>query len=147
MGHRPGVPGTLGRSGVSQKLYVLSLMCLSRGRELNRNFFFFSNFSGTPGVTPQNPGISRQKSLISLVSRDIPNFLAPTPSRWKTPTPPENIWTPKFGCLCSFFLCAFLLSILDSQSRDPKTSFALSLSAFGHVCFFDTCTGPACSRA
>ena len=25
-------------------------------------------------------GISRQKSLISLVSRDVPNFLAPTPS-------------------------------------------------------------------
>ena len=51
--------------------------------------FFFSNFLGTSGISRQNPGISRQKSLIPWVSRDIPNFLAPNPSRGRPP--PENI--------------------------------------------------------
>ena len=37
------------------------------------------------------------KKLISMVSRDFPNFLAPAPSRGKTPTPPEDIRTKKFG--------------------------------------------------
>ena len=53
-------------------------------RKLNPNFFF-SNFSGNFGISRQNPGISRQKSLISLVSRGIPNFLAPTPSCGRPP--------------------------------------------------------------
>ena len=79
---------------------------LARERRLNTSFFF-SNFSGAPGISRQNPGISRPKSLISLVSRDISNFLAPNRSRGKTPTPPENIRTQKvwvwvrFSCLIS----------------------------------------------
>ena len=52
------------------------------------------------GISPQNPGISHQKSLIFLVSRDIPNFLAPT--RGRPPTPPENIRTQKFGFVLFF---------------------------------------------
>ena len=52
--------------------------------------FFFSNFSGTAGISRQNPGISRQKSLVSLVSRDIPNFSAPTPSRGRPPAHPKT---------------------------------------------------------
>ena len=48
----------------------------SRGREFNTNIFF-SNFSGAPGISRQNPGISRQKSSTSLVSRGVPNFSAP----------------------------------------------------------------------
>ena len=63
---------------------------------MNTNFFF-SNSSGTSGISRQNPGISRQKSLISLVSRHVSNFLAPPPFMWKTPAPPENIRTQKFG--------------------------------------------------
>ena len=56
-----------------------------RGQKLNPNIFF-SNFSGAfGGISRQNPGISRQKSLIPWVSRDIPNFLAPTPSRGRPP--------------------------------------------------------------
>ena len=60
---------------------------------MNTNFFF-SNFSGASGISRQNPGISRQKSLISLISRGIPNFLAPTPSRGRHP-PDPNISGPK----------------------------------------------------
>ena len=55
-----------------------------RGQKLNPNIFF-SNFSGASGISRQNPGISRQKSLIPWVSRHIPNFLAPTPSRGRPP--------------------------------------------------------------
>ena len=50
---------------------------------------FFSNFSGTAGISQQNPGISRQKRLISLVSRDIPDFWAPTHSRGRPPPHPK----------------------------------------------------------
>ena len=51
---------------------------------MNTNFFS-SNFSDTPRISQQSPGISRQRSLISPVSRDMPNFLAPTPSCGRPP--------------------------------------------------------------
>ena len=74
----------------------------SRGRKLNTNLFF-SNFSGASGISRQNPGISRQKSLIPWVSRDIPNFLAPTPSRGRPP-PHQKISGLKSLGLGSFFV-------------------------------------------
>ena len=73
------------------------------GQKLNTTFFC-SNFSGAAGISRQNPGISRQKSLISLVSRDIPNFLPPTPACGR-PLPHRKrsdqkvwVWVP-FSCL------------------------------------------------
>ena len=69
---------------------------------MNPNFFF-SNFSGAPGISRQNPGISRPKSLISLVSRDVSNFLGPTHSR-ERPLPHWKISGPKSLGLGSFFL-------------------------------------------
>ena len=71
-------------------------------RKLNPKLFF-SNFSGTAGISQQNPGISRQKSLISLVSRGIPNFLAPTPSCGR-PLPHWKISGLKSLGLGSFFV-------------------------------------------
>ena len=53
----------------------------NRGQKRLNTNFYFSNFSGAAGIPQQNPGISHPKSSISLVSRGIPNFLAPTPSR------------------------------------------------------------------
>ena len=49
-------------------------------RELRFKFrvcqtFPFSNFSGAPGISGRNPGISRQKSLVPCVSRDIHVYL------------------------------------------------------------------------
>ena len=75
---------------------------LARGRELNPNIFF-SNFSGASGISRQNPGISRQKSLIPWVSRDIPNFLAPTHSRGRPPPHPKISGLKSLG-LGSFFV-------------------------------------------
>ena len=72
-----------------------------RGQQLNKNLFL-SSFSGTAGISQQNPGISRPKSLTSLVSRDIPNFLAPTPSRGR-PLPQRKVSGLKSLGLCSFF--------------------------------------------
>ena len=60
----------------------------NRGPKLNTKDFF-SNFSGTAGISQQNPGVSQQKSLISLILRDILNFLAPTPSRGRPPPHPK----------------------------------------------------------
>ena len=69
---------------------------------MNPNIFF-SNFSGASGISRQNPRISRQKSLIPWASRDIPNFLAPTPSRGR-PLPHQKISGLKSLGLCSFFV-------------------------------------------
>ena len=69
-----------------------------KGRELNATFF-----SQTFRISRQNPGISRQKSLISLVSRGMPNFLAPTPSRGRPP-PHRKISGLKSLGLCFFFV-------------------------------------------
>ena len=63
--------------------------------------FFLKLF--TSRISRQNPGVSRQKSLIFLVSRDTPNFLAPTPSRGRPP-PHWRISGPKSLGLGSFFL-------------------------------------------
>ena len=91
----------------------------SRGQKLNTNFIF-SNFSGTSGISRQNPGISRKKSLISLVSRDMSNFLAPTPSRGR-PLPHRKISGFKRLGLGSFFLPDSLGSLEISQtSRNSK---------------------------
>ena len=73
-----------------------------RERKLNPNFFF-SNFSGISGISRQNPGISRQKSLVSLVSRGIPNFLAPTLSRGRPPSHQKISGHKSLG-LGSFFV-------------------------------------------
>ena len=67
----------------------------NRERKLN-TIFFFSSFSGASGISRQNPGISRPKSLISLVARDVSSFLAPTRSRGRPlPTgkyPDQKVW-------------------------------------------------------
>ena len=68
---------------------------------------FFLKLLGAPWISRQNPGISRQKSLIPWVSRDIPNFLAPTPSRGRPP-PHQKISGLKSLGLGSFFVPDFL---------------------------------------
>ena len=75
---------------------------------------FFSNFSGTAGISQQNPGISRQKSLISLVSRDIPNFLAPAPSCGR----PLPHW--KISGLKSLGLGSFSVADFAARARTGK---------------------------
>ena len=77
--------------------------------------FFFSNFSGAAGISHQNPVIFRPKSLISLASRDIPNFLAPIPSRGR-PLPHRKISGLKSLGLRSF-------SCLRSQTIANRRDF------------------------
>ena len=45
--------------------------------KLNTNVFF-SNFLGAPGISGQNPGISRQNVCSPWVSRDVLNFWPPS---------------------------------------------------------------------
>ena len=74
--------------------------------KVNTNFFVLSNFSGNSGISRQNPGISRQKCFICLVSRGMPNFLTPTPSRGR-PLPLWKTSRLKNVGLCSFFVPEF----------------------------------------
>ena len=82
--------------------FMSSGSAILMGQTLNTNFFF-SNFSDTAGISRLNPGISRQKSLIPLVSKGIPNFLAPTPSRGR-PLPHRKVSGLKSLGLGSFFV-------------------------------------------
>ena len=99
-----------------------------RERKLNTNFFF-SNFSGAPGISRQNPGISRTKSLISLASRDVSNFLAPTRSRGR-PLPHWKISGPKSLGLGSFFLPDPSLCKAKMAELQPATCKILLNSLF-----------------
>ena len=65
--------------------------------------FFISNFSGTPGISRQNPGISRQKVWFHWASKDILNFLAPSPSRWRPPPHPKTSGPKSLGLGSVFF--------------------------------------------
>ena len=64
----------LGLSRDSPHLFLRFLGNLFiRGRESNTNSFF-SNFSGTPVISRQNPGICRQKNLLTLRGQRLKNF-------------------------------------------------------------------------
>ena len=63
---------------------------------MNTNYFF-SNFSGTPGISRPKSSDIPPESLVSLGFDGHTELLAPHPFTWKTPTPPENIQTKKFG--------------------------------------------------
>ena len=67
-------------------------------------------------MSQQNPGISRQKSLISLDSTDIPNFLAPTPSRGRPP-PQWKISGIKSLGLGSFFFPDIIFVLWNKLSE------------------------------
>ena len=76
-----------------QHATTIHITTYARERTLNTNLFSQTIWAplGYPG---KNPGTSRQKVWFRWVSRDIPNFLAPIPSRGRTPTPPQD---QKFG--------------------------------------------------
>ena len=80
----------------------LMLICLCLGDENVNPNIFFSNFSGRFRDIPAKSRDIPQKSLIPWVSRDIPNFLAPTPSRGRPP-PHQKISGLKSLGLGSFF--------------------------------------------
>ena len=69
----------------------------SWGTGIEHKLFFLKFFGRPRDIPPQNPGMSRQKVCFSWVSRDIPNFLAPTPSRGRSPPHPKISGTKKFG--------------------------------------------------
>ena len=73
-------------------------VCRHRFRFLD---FFSQTFRAPPGYPGKIPGYPAQKSLISLVSRDVSNFLAPTRSRGR-PLPHWKISGPRSLGLGSF---------------------------------------------
>ena len=121
----------------------LSLSCF-QGPKIEHELFF-SNFSGAPGISRQNPGISRQEVWFPWVSKDIPHFLATHPSRGRPLTHPK-ISGPKSLGLGSFFLpeffdlkASFLLDIVIPDLADSRQlrallhgslEFSLSLQGF-----------------
>ena len=91
-----------------------------------RQGFFFSNFSGASGISRQNPGISRQKSLISLVSKGISNFLVPTPSCGRPPPHPKKSGPKSLGLgNRSFFVPDAFLFLKQSIWAIPPVRLGL----------------------
>ena len=76
--------------------------------------FFYQTFRALPGYPGKIPGGPAKKRLISLVSRDISNFLAPTPSRGR-PLPHRKISGVKSLGLCSFLRTGFRAGDEDSN--------------------------------
>ena len=90
----------------------------NRGRELNPNLFF-SNFSGSSGISQQNPGISRPKSLISLVFEGHTRTFWPPPLHVEDPHPTRKyldskvwVWVP--------FLCLKIMFAMTLAPPVPK---------------------------
>ena len=67
------------------------------GNENWTQTIFSQTFRAPPGYPSKIPGYPTKKAWFPWVSKDIPNLFGPHPFTWKTPTPPENIRTQKFG--------------------------------------------------
>ena len=71
-------------SGMQMELLLmlesLASLASNRGQAFEQKFFCLKLF-GHPRISRQNPRISRKKVWSLWVSKDIPNFLAPTLSR------------------------------------------------------------------
>ena len=89
-------PSSLVETGETQEL----LTRFNREQKLNTNFFF-SNFSGAPRISRQNPGISRPKSLWFPWLRGTYRTFWPPPVHLEDPYPtgkyPDQkvwVWVP-----------------------------------------------------
>ena len=108
---------------------------------------FFLSFSGTPRISRQNPGISRQKIWFPWVSKDIPNFLDPTPSRGNVEDPHpirrylnQKLWVRiPFPSLTMFFPQKKTPLIFR---RPPDYSSNLCPPETFAIWFFGGCFGP-----
>ena len=81
--------------------------------------FFLSNFSDALGFPSQTRDIL-PKVCFPCVSKDIPNFLDPTPPRGRAP-PHRNIPRPKSLSLCSLLLfCPIPIPVLASLAGPSK---------------------------
>ena len=86
---------------------VVHFRTFCSGTKIEHKLFFLKLFGHRRNISQQNPGISSQKSLISLVSRDIPKFLAPTHSRGRSSSHPKTsgpnslVWVPFSSLICA----------------------------------------------
>ena len=84
----------------NSKLLCVAKLCRFSGTIIgdeNRTQFFSSNFSGISGMSRQKSRDVPPKSLFSLGFKGHTEPFGPHPFTWKTPTPPEDIRTKKFG--------------------------------------------------
>ena len=83
----------------------------SRGQKLN-TIFVFQTFRAPPGYPSKNPGIYHQKVWFHWVTRDKPNFLAPTP--WRADPHPTGRYPEPKVWVCATFasLTKFLYPFL-----------------------------------
>ena len=101
--------------------------------------FFSQTFRALPGYPGKIPGYPAKKSVIPWVSRDMPNFLAPTPSRGRPPPHPK-ISGPKSLGLGSFFVPdekCFVASPSQKSAQNLAVSLGeTSISEFLSLCFW-----------
>ena len=83
-------------------LFSFAVMCVFLRTTAFRTITFGNSRRARLGYPGKNPGISRQKVWFPWVSKDIPNFLAPTPLHGRPP-PYLKISGPKCLRLGPFF--------------------------------------------
>ena len=89
--------------------------------------FSSQTFRAPPGYPGGNPRISRPKVWFPWVSKGIPNFLAPTPSRGRPP-PHRKISGSRSVGLCSFFFLEYKQGSEPQQEIKDKSPELLCLA-------------------
>ena len=100
-------------SGASERI-PKSGIPKARGQKMSTNLFFLKLFGHSRDIPAKLRDIPQQKSLISLVSKDIPNFLAPTPSCGRPP--PRQ----KMSGLKSLGLGSVFVPEKQAEARDSE---------------------------
>ena len=116
----PYVAQTLNMPSAKICFAIVLLLDFSTVLESKIENFFGQAFRVPPGYPSKNPGISRKKVWFPWVSKDIPNFLARTPSRGRPPPHPKIL----------FFLMYGVVTLLGDRflsSAGTGRNFALSM--------------------
>ena len=83
---------------------IFEIITFLQRTRIEHKLFSLKCFGRPRGYPAKHPGISSPKVWFSWVSKDIPNFLAPTPSPGRTPPHPKisgpKVWVGvPFSCL------------------------------------------------
>ena len=125
--HTPNTFCTLSQPLWAILRFPTSVASTSRERRLNTNFLFLKLF-GRPRDIPAKSRDIPPKKFDSCVSRDISNFLAPTPSRGK-PLPHWKISGPKSLGLGSFFFPELRVATLQHRKLRWSTQLTKEILA------------------
>ena len=109
---------------------IAEIPLLYWGTKIAHELFFLKLFGHHRDIPPKIPGYPAKK-LVSLGFEGHTELCGPHPFTWKTPTPPEDIRTKKFG-LGSFFLPDVRGGYRTSSAHASSRGIAPTLAMLRH---------------